>query len=129
MFGKKIVSENGWVKNWDRREFMRHDFRFQDRLNGIVGMTVVKVIVDAQKFTMLCHDSESGKYLRVHIADSKVPYCNLRLTAVDVEYKCMEEVSEWIRKEEKAHDKEKKKAARVAKMMRSEPKTQAEAQS
>ena len=88
-------------EDYDRTEILKTDFRLQDRIDGIVGMTVEEVFVRSDSFTMVCSDKENGRGMRVQLAKSDYGDRGvyLRLSAVEIIYKTKEEIAE----QEKTH--------------------------
>ena len=72
----------------DRTEILKTDFRLQDRVEGIVGMTVEEVHVGCDYFTLLCRDRKNGKDMRVHVAKSRFGDRGniIRLSATEIIY-------------------------------------------
>lgn len=85
----------------DRTEILKTDFRLQDRIDGIVGMTVDDIHVKSDLFIMVCSDKENGRGMRVQVAKSGYGQYGtyLRLSATEIIYKTKEEKEEWTRKE------------------------------
>ena len=98
MYRHKIT--NPKKEDYDRTEILKTDFRLQDRIDGIVGMTVEEVFVRSDSFTMVCLDKANGRGMRIQLARSEYHYGYLRLSATEIIYKSEQEKEEWEKNEE-----------------------------
>lgn len=91
----------------DRTEILKTDFLLQDRIEGIVGMTVEEVFVRSDSFTMLCSDKKNRRGMRIQLARSDYGDYGgyLRLSATEIIYKSEQEKEEWDKKEEARREK------------------------
>lgn len=103
MYRHKIT--NPKKEDYDRTEILKTDFRLQDRIDGIVGMTVEEIHVKSDSFTMVCLDKANGRGMRIQLARSEYHYGYLRLSATEIIYKSEQEKEEWAKKEEARKEK------------------------
>lgn len=99
MYRRKIT--NPEQEYYDRTEIVKTDFRLQDRIDGIIGMTIEEIHVKSDSFIMLCSDKGNGRGMRIQLAKSDYGEYGsyLRLSAVEILYKTEQEKEEWSKKE------------------------------
>ncbi len=100
MYKRKVSNPEQYY--YDRTEILKTNFLFQDRIGGLVGMTVEEVHVKSDSFIMLCRDKENGRGMRIQLAKSEYGDRGsyLRLSAMEIIYKSEQEKEEWEKKEE-----------------------------